>query len=200
MLATRSLDKIHELRDLFRRYGRTLIDIGELGIPASPEEGDLENAETFEGNALAKARFFCRLLGGVSVMADDSGLEVAGLGGRPGVRSKRWSGRADLEGKDLDIANNALLVGELEGVHDRRARYVCAAAFCEGGRELVTRGTTEGEILLEARGSHGFGYDPYFFSNELGKTFGEATLEEKQRVSHRARAFRALVEAIDGRG
>ena len=199
VLATRSPDKLRELRDLFRARGHSVVSLNELGVKVVPEEESIENADSFEENALAKARFFGGRLS-CPVLADDSGLEVAALSGRPGVFSKRWSGRSDFSGKQLDDANNARLVAELSSMRDRRARYVCAAALRCGDRELIAVGSTEGLILDLPRGTHGFGYDPYFFSEELGKTFGEATLEEKQSVSHRARAFRALLAALDGRG
>ena len=152
----------------------------------------VESALTFEENALSKARYFARE-SGMPTLADDSGLEVAALGGSPGVYSKRWSGRADLSGQALDDANNALLLERLSSSEDRSARYVCAAAFCDGIMELVERGEVIGRITREARGIGGFGYDPYFGSDELGRTFGEVTLEEKARVSHRARAFAKLL-------
>ena len=199
VLATRSADKIRELRDLLEGEGRPLVTLDELGIVPTPEEELLESADSFEGNALAKARFFAAGLDR-PVLADDSGLEVAALGGRPGVLSKRWSGRSDLSGKELDRANNSKLISQLAGVRDRRARYVCVAAFCSKNDEVTCRGVTSGLILEEPRGAGGFAYDPYFWSDELGKTFGEATLEEKQTVSHRARAFRGVLAALDGRG
>lgn len=195
VVATRSADKVRELEYLFRSSGYSLLTLEELGIPAVSEEDSLEVADTFEGNALAKARFFAERAGR-AVVADDSGLEVIALNGRPGVLSKRWSGRPDLTGKCLDQANNTRLIEELAGVHDRRARYVCAAAFCDARKELVFRGTTAGSILEQPRGTHGFGYDPYFLSDELGMTFGEASLEQRQTVSHRARAFTALLAAF----
>src|SRR5207244_1406734 len=120
---------------------------------------------------------------------DDSGIEVRALGGRPGVRSKRWSERPDLTGRALDDENNRLLIAALEGASDRSARYVCAAAFVEGAREVVRRGEVGGAMVAQACGTNGFGYDPHFVSDELGKTFGEALLAEKTTVSHRARAF-----------
>lgn len=199
VLATRSTGKVRELCDLFQRNGRRLVTLDELGIAPTPEEELLESADTFEGNALAKARFFAAGLNR-PVLADDSGLEVAALGGRPGVLSKRWSGRSDLSGGELDRANNSKLISALAGIRDRRARYVCVAAFCSKDDELTCRGVTSGLIVEEPRGAEGFGYDPYFRSDELGKTFGEATLEEKQTVSHRARAFRAMLAVLEGRG
>lgn len=199
VLATRSPGKLRELKDLFRESGYSILTLDELGSETRSDEQFLECEDTFEGNALAKARYFAAVLQR-PVVADDSGLEVLALGNRPGVLSKRWSGRPDLSGNDLDAANNAHLISEMGSFTDRRARYVCVAAYCSSGVEELCRGETEGVILCEPRGLGGFGYDPYFFSRELGKTFGEATLEEKQRVSHRARAFRALLAVIDGSG
>jgi XTP/dITP diphosphohydrolase len=194
-MATRSAGKLGELRELFGRAGIHVIDLVEAGVAPSDAEDDLEIAESFEDNALAKARHFARLTGR-PVAADDSGLEVISLGGRPGVRSKRWSGRDDLVGLQLDAANNAHLIEEMRGLTNRRARYVCVAALVVGDSEQTFRGTTSGVILQEPRGAGGFGYDPYFLSDELGKTFGEASLVEKERVSHRGRAFRLLIDAI----
>jgi XTP/dITP diphosphohydrolase len=198
LIATRSAGKLRELRELFARAGLSVTDLHEAGVPESPAEENLETAETFEENAFAKARYFARVAGR-PVVADDSGLEVAALGGRPGVRSKRWSGRTDLTGASLDAANNARLLDELRGLASREARYVCVAAFVDGEDAFVCRGTTSGVILEAPRGTGGFGYDPYFLSAELGKTFGEATLEEKERVSHRGRAFRGVLDALQQR-
>lgn len=196
LIATRSAGKLRELRALFA--GLSIVDLEEAGVSESGAEEHLETADSFEENALAKAHYFARLTGR-PVVADDSGLEVAALGGRPGVRSKRWSGRTDLTGASLDAANNARLIAELRGLTTRDARYVCAAAFVDGAVAFTCRGTTSGIILEEPRGSGGFGYDPYFLSDELGKTFGEATLDEKEKVSHRGRAFRALLMALQRR-
>jgi XTP/dITP diphosphohydrolase len=195
LIATRSAGKLRELRELFARAGLDVVDLTQAGVAASAVEDDLEVADTFEDNALAKARYFAGLTRR-AVIADDSGLEVAALGGRPGVRSKRWSGRTELAGLPLDAANNARLIDELRGLTNRDARYVCVAALVDHGAERTFRGTAEGVILEEPRGTEGFGYDPYFFSSELEKTFGEASLVEKEGVSHRGRAFRALIEAL----
>ena len=198
LIATRSGGKLRELREFFRGTGMSVIDLEEAGIAPSEAEEDFESADTFEENALAKARYFARLVGRV-VVADDSGLEVEALGGRPGVRSKRWSGRVDLAGQALDDANNQRLLQALEGSADRRARYVCVAALVDGSREETFCGTTSGVILGSPRGSGGFGYDPFFLSDELGVTFAEASVVEKERVSHRGRAFRALAEWLQTR-
>jgi XTP/dITP diphosphohydrolase len=195
LLATRSEGKLRELRPLFLAADIAIEDLREAGIPVSPDEETVEAFPTFEANALAKARYFHALTGRPTV-ADDSGLEVAALSGAPGVHSKRWSGRKDLQGQGLDDANNAKLLEALRLVDAPSARYVCAAAFCDGFREEVVRGETAGTIVREARGGAGFGYDPYFLSAELGATFGESSREAKEQVSHRGRAFRALLERL----
>ena len=202
LVATRSEGKLRELRPLFERAGFTVVDLEEHGIEHEPAEEELERFETFEENALAKARYFYEISGGIATVADDSGLVVAALGGAPGVRSKRWSGRTDLAGRALDEVNNATLLASLSGVADRTARYVCAAAFVGLDGEIVRLGESAGTMLEAPRGSGGFGYDPYFASSELGgRTFAEASRADKERVSHRGRAFRRLVEALrDGPG
>jgi XTP/dITP diphosphohydrolase len=200
VLATRNAGKLRELGALFAAARIAVIDLGNARIGESPEAEQLEAFETFEENALAKARYFAARAGGRTVVADDSGLEVLALGGAPGVHSKRFSGRADLDGAALDAANNALLLERLRGTEDRRARFVCAAAWCAGGDELVVRGEVPGTIVDRASGTHGFGYDPHFLATELGVTLGDATVAEKQEVSHRGRAVRALIVALSGAG
>ena len=195
LLATRSEGKLRELRPLFETAGIAVADLREAALSPSADEDGVEAFDTFEANALAKARYFHALTGRPTI-ADDSGLEVAALAGAPGVRSKRWSGRTDLTGQALDDANNARLLDALREAPEPVARYVCAAAYCDGTREEVTRGETAGIIVRDARGEHGFGYDPFFFSVELGATFGESSREAKEGVSHRGRAFRALLERI----
>jgi XTP/dITP diphosphohydrolase len=195
LLATRSAGKLRELRPLFAERGLAVLDLREARIVESPAEDDLEAYESFEENALAKARYFAAV-SGLPVAADDSGIAVTALGGRPGVRSKRWSERSDLTGQALDDENNRLLIAAVRDADDRTAQYVCAAAYVDGSREVVRRGEVSGALARDPRGANGFGYDPYFVSDELGKTFGEATLDEKATVSHRARAFRALLDAI----
>ena len=197
LLATRSPGKLRELRPLFDAAGIRVIDLDEAGVRPEAGEHAVEAYETFEANALAKARYFYRRTGR-PVIADDSGLEVEALGGAPGVHSKRWCGRGDLAGVALDAANNAMLVERLAGVTSPAARYVCAAAYCDGVREVVECGETAGEIVLTPRGAEGFGYNPYFHSHELGRTFGESPRAEKEAVSHRGRAFRALVARLRG--
>jgi len=195
VLATRSEGKLRELRPLFTAAGVGVQDVREAGLGSSPDEDAVEAFTTFEANAVAKARYFHALTGRPAV-ADDSGLEVIALSGQPGVRSKRWSGRDDLTGQALDDANNAKLIEALRSVERPTARYVCAAAYCDGTREEIALGETAGMIVRDARGTEGFGYDPYFLSDELGATFGESSRAAKERVSHRGRAFRALLERL----
>ncbi len=199
LLGTRSAGKLRELRPIFGGAGVRVVGLDEAGIEHSPDEDEIEVFGTFEENALAKARYYNRR-SGLPVAADDSGLAVDALGGRPGVHSKRWSGRADLDGAALDAANNQALLEALAGVKDWRARYVCVAALVGGGVERTWRGETTGYIVSAARGTEGFGYDPHFVSDELEVTFGEAGLAAKARVSHRGRAFAALIAGLGEAG
>jgi XTP/dITP diphosphohydrolase len=200
ILATRNPGKLRELRALFDGAGIEVVDLEQAGIPELPEEEGVEAYDTFEENALAKARYFAERAGGRTVVADDSGLEVLALGGEPGVRSKRWSGRTDLEGAELDASNNALLLSRLGHLPDWRARFVCVAAWCGAGETVAARGEVPGTIVERPEGQEGFGYDPHFHATELGMTLGQATVAEKQGVSHRGRAFSALLEALRARG
>lgn len=187
VLATTSFGKLKEMRALLKeRFD--VITMKELGLDIDVEE----TGETFEQNALIKAEALMRMTG-CATLADDSGLEVDALGGRPGVYSARFSG---VHGDD--DANNRLLLKELEHAPaPRTARFVSAVALMRPGKSpLVARGACEGEIIHEHRGDAGFGYDPLFLSHDLRKTFGEASLEEKAKVSHRARAIARLLEAL----
>lgn len=200
ILATRSLGKLHELGPMLGAYGIETITLDQAGVAEHPgEEEELEHFETFEENALAKARYFFERVGRRPTVADDSGLEVIALGGRPGVHTKRWSGRTDLSGRALDAANNAKMLRELTGIADRRARYVCVAAYIDGDGERVFRGESTGRMLEAPRGTGGFGYDPLFLSDDVGVTFAEATREQKEQVSHRERAFAQLAQWMSQR-
>jgi XTP/dITP diphosphohydrolase len=195
LVATRSEGKLRELRPMLMQAGYAPLDLADAGIPPIADEGSIEVFDTFEDNAMAKARYFQRL-SGLPTVADDSGLVVDALGGAPGVQSKRWSGRSDLSGQALDDANNTHLLAALSDVSDRTARYVCVAAFVDCAQELVARGETEGEMTRTARGTGGFGYDPYFWSHDLSATFGESSSALKEVVSHRGRALRTLLREI----
>ncbi len=200
LVATRNRGKLRELRPMLEAAGYLPFDLDSAGISELPEEATVESYLTFEANALAKAHYFAARHPNVAVLADDSGLVVDALGGAPGVHSRRWALLAGEEprGMDSDEANNARLLRELSrvGGSDRSARFVCAAAWVEAGREAVAVGEVPGEILKEPRGSSGFGYDPYFLSTELGKGFGEASLQEKSEVSHRARAVQSVLKRV----
>ena len=155
ILATRNAGKLRELRALFADAGIDVVDLAEAGLEEWPEEEGLEEHDTFEGNALAKARYYSWRAAGRTVVADDSGLEVPALGGEPGVQSKRWSGRGDLEGPALDAANNALLLARLRDHRDWRARFVCAASWCAGSESAVVRGEVPGAIVTSRGGTRG---------------------------------------------
>jgi XTP/dITP diphosphohydrolase len=153
------------------------------GIPPCEETG-----ATFEANAIEKAVYYSRHAPGL-LCAEDSGLEVDALGGAPGVRSARFAG----EGAS-DTDNNRLLIDKLHGVSDRSARYVCAIALAEAGEPLITfRGEVAGRIIDHPLGTHGFGYDPYFFYEPFGLTFAQASPEQKLQVSHRGRALSEML-------
>lgn len=207
LLATRSEGKLRELREIFSGFGLQVVDLSALGIPNTPAEDNLESFETFEENALAKARYFYEASGGIPTFGDDSGMCVDALGGEPGVYSKRWSGREDLTGTALDAANNEKLVRRMTQAREKQgssftdaARYVAVAAFKDGRGEVVQRGEIEGRVIEVPRGNRGFGYDPYFEAPDIGGTFAESSIENTASVSHRSRAFRALLSALRAEG
>lgn len=188
VIATRNRHKLIEMRELLDG-----LDVRVRGLDEFPHLAIAEETgATFEENAQLKAESVARSTGLVA-LADDSGLMVDALGGLPGVMSARYAGR------DGDhAANNAKLLRELAGVEaaSRTARFVCVIAVAAEGRKTeFFRGECSGLILEEPRGSGGFGYDPLFYCPELGKTFAEA-YGQKQRLSHRARAMAAFVEAF----
>ncbi|NLI20217.1 MAG: ribonuclease PH [Clostridiales bacterium] len=176
-IATGNDHKLKELRTIMGGLCE-LVTMREAGF-----EGDVEETgETFEANAILKAEAVCRATG-LPALADDSGLAVAALGGEPGVRSARYAG-----GHGDDGANNRLLVSRMQGVDDRRCKFVCAMALALPGAETrVALGEAEGELLAEPRGEGGFGYDPLFLY-ATGRTFAEMGEAQKNEVSHRARA------------
>jgi XTP/dITP diphosphohydrolase len=146
-----------------------------------------ENGHNFETNAIDKAVAYGQHVDGY-LFADDSGLEVDALNGDPGDHSARYAGD-----RATDAANNALLLERLRGVENRTARFVCVIALVHDGKLVKTfRGTVEGRIIDEPRGSGGFGYDPLFYHEPFGCTFGEASIEQKIQVSHRAQALAAM--------
>jgi len=159
-------------------------DVRDLPDPPPPPE---EHGATFEANAIEKALAYGVHTDGY-LFADDSGLEVDALGGAPGVHSARYAGPSA-----TDEANNALLLERLRGIENRAARFVCVIALVRSGALIKTfRGTVEGRIIDAPRGSGGFGYDPLFYCELFGCTFGEAAIDQKMRVSHRAQALEAM--------
>ena len=201
VIATRSPHKMREIRELLAAIpGLRLLDLTEAGIHQTSDEDAIEAYDTFEENALAKARFFAARAER-PVLADDSGIAVDALDGAPGVFSKRFSGRTDLTGLDLDLANNAHLLDRLRDVPpaSRTAHYTCViAVVLPDGREETFRGRVDGVILSQPRGSGGFGYDPLFFVPDLGATFAEIDPPAKNRLSHRARALEAARPFLRG--
>jgi XTP/dITP diphosphohydrolase len=198
LAATRNLGKQREIRRILGASGLEIVFPDDIWLRETSDGDALELGDSFEINARRKAEYFARL-SSLPTFADDSGLEVFALGGEPGVRSKRWSG-ASGTAAEVDAANNAELIRRLAGAPESRrlARYRCVIVFLKSAGDVPTvcQGDSTGRILEEPRGTGGFGYDPLFFSDELGKTFGEATAEEKDAVSHRGRALRALAQSL----
>lgn len=189
VVASGNKAKLREIAQIFQEY--EILSMQEAGFTDDIEE----NGSTFEENALIKARAVSRALG-VNALADDSGICVEALGGAPGVHSARFCGR-----HGDDAANNALLLEKLKDVpQDRRRAYFesCVALCFADGREVTASGRTYGRILEKAEGEGGFGYDPLFYSDELGMSFGLASAEEKNAVSHRGKALAALAEKLKG--
>jgi XTP/dITP diphosphohydrolase len=192
LIATRSAGKIREIRAMFEGLPFDLVFPADLLLEQLPEETTLERGATYVENAVAKARYFAERAG-IGTIADDSGIEVDALGGAPGPLSARFSGGGD-------AANNRLLLERLAGIPEARrtARYRCVVAYIERANSSpeIVEAACEGRITTEPRGTAGFGYDPLFFSTDLQMTFGEASPAAKHRVSHRGRAFRALIEVL----
>ncbi|KXO91597.1 Non-canonical purine NTP pyrophosphatase (plasmid) [Tsukamurella tyrosinosolvens] len=191
LLASRNAKKLRELRQVVADAGIVGLEVVGLDEVADFEELP-EDAPSFEGNALIKARQgFERT--GLPCLADDSGICVDALNGMPGVLSARWSGR-----HGDDPANTALLLAQISDTPDERrgAEFVSACALVDGSGELTVRGTWPGTVLREARGEGGFGYDPVFLPEGSDRTAAELTAEEKNAISHRARALAQLVEPL----
>lgn len=196
LLATRSAGKETEIRRLLGPVeGLELTTLDAEGLEPAEEEDDLEVHQTFEENARAKALYF-RERSNLPTLADDSGLVVDALGGVPGVRSKRFARAGDeLAPEDRDRANNEHLLERLREVDlpERTARFVCVAVLALDSDDVRTfRGEAEGLILGMPRGQGGFGYDPLFYDRALGRTFAELSRSEKNRRSHRGKAFREV--------
>ena len=193
ILASRNKKKIKEVEAILAAH---FPDVRILSLDDVGYVGDIEeNGETYEENALTKAR--TAVEAGefrYAAIADDSGLSVDALNGAPGVYSARYAG-----GHGDDAANNALLLKNLAHLPEaeRTARFVCCIALVyPDGREMTVRGETEGIIINEAKGNGGFGYDPYFYYAPFGKTFAELSAEEKNAISHRGKAIAKVAEIL----
>lgn len=199
VVATRNPGKVREIHEMLGGLGGyQVVGLADLGIPESPEEDAVEAFDTFQANALAKARYFAGRTGALC-LADDSGICVDALGGAPGVRSRRFAAADAARGEGQDQANNRHLLALLADVPDpaRTARYVCAAALAwPDGRELVRTGTCAGVLLRAPRGTGGFGYDPVFLLPDRGLTMAELPEDDKNAISHRARAIQAAVPVL----
>lgn len=187
VVATGNAHKLKEIAEIFPEY--RVISQREAGFSGEAEE----TGTTFVENALIKAETACRALS-LPVLADDSGICVEALGGEPGVYSARYAGE-----HGNDRANRARLLKNLKNQNNRKAYFECAVALVfPNGKRVTATGRTYGYILTEEHGAGGFGYDPIFFSDDLKKSFGEATAAEKNCVSHRFRALAALREQTGG--
>lgn len=189
IFATSNEGKMKEIRLIMKDSGYEVVSLKEAGISADIEE----NGTTFEENAVIKASAIAKLTGELA-MADDSGLEVDYMDKAPGIYSARFLG----EDTSYDIKNNYIL-NKLEGVPvpQRSARFVCAIALAKpDGTSITKRATIEGYIGFEIRGENGFGYDPIFMVPEFDKTTAELSIEEKNKISHRAKALMAMKEEL----
>ena len=186
MIATSNKGKVREYKSLLEPLGYAVHDLSEL----DPIEID-ENGSTFQENALIKAKSIkdkCNM----TVIADDSGLEIDALNKEPGIHSARY-----LEGHDYSYKNKVLLE-RMKGKTDRTARFVCAIALCDEIGDHLFTGVMEGKINDQAAGDNGFGYDPIFLVEQFGKTSAQLTMEQKNSVSHRGIATRELLDYLKG--
>ena len=186
MIATSNKGKVREYKSLLEPLGYIVHDLSEL----DPIEID-ENGSTFQENALIKAKSIqgkCNM----TVIADDSGLEIDALNKEPGIHSARY-----LEGHDYNYKNKVLLE-RMKGKTDRTARFVCAIALCDETGDHLFTGVMEGKINDKAAGDNGFGYDPIFLVEQFGKTSAQLTMEQKNSVSHRGIATRELLAYLKG--
>jgi len=190
VIASNNKHKIDEIKFILSGYFDEIFSMGEAGCNDDIEE----TGETFEENAYIKAEYICSKLG-CAALADDSGLEVFALDNEPGVYSARYAG---VHGDDN--ANNDKLLLEMQDIPDKRrgAQFVSSIVLCRPGMEPVSsKGTCQGRILHERRGTGGFGYDPLFYMEDINKTMAELTSEEKNSISHRKRALEGLKEQLD---
>lgn len=182
IIGTNNAHKVVEIKAILGDFYDEILSLKEAGIELEVEE----DGQTLEENAVKKAVEAAKITG-CDTLADDTGLLVDALDGAPGVYSARYAGE-DATYED----NNKKLLKELEGKDDRSARFECVMALARDGEVIVAKGAVHGSITEELQGENGFGYDPLFYSDELKKTFAQATSDEKNAISHRARALSAL--------
>lgn len=187
-IATNNAHKLCEIKSILKDNFDELLSLKDLGIDVDVEE----TGTTLKENAILKASTICKLCG-MPTLADDTGLMVDALDGAPGVYSARYAGE-----EHNDKNNRALLLKNLDGAKDRSAHFETVIAICyPDGNIITSTGRVDGHILLAERGTEGFGYDSLFFASELGKSFAQATADEKNSVSHRGRALRAMVQKLN---
>lgn len=187
VLATNNKNKLKEMRAILGDFFDKMYSLADLGLDVDVEE----TGSTLEENSYIKAKAICDLTGKIA-LADDTGLMVDALDGAPGVYSARFAGE-----EHNDANNRKLLLEKLIGTQNRSAHFGTVVTICyPTGDSLSAKGIIDGYITTEERGENGFGYDSLFFSKELGKTFAEASAEEKNSVSHRGRALRGIVEKL----
>lgn len=182
IIATNNKHKLKELREVLHPYFESILSLEEAGI----QHETVEDAATFEGNALKKARKIA-CISGCAALADDSGLSVKALNGEPGVYSARYAGEPCNDRKNLE-----LVLEKMEGIKDRTACFVCVLALVTPSGELTARGEVAGELTYAPQGEGGFGYDPIFYIPQYKCTFAQMTQEQKNQLSHRAIAARLL--------
>lgn len=188
--ATGNAGKVREIKKIFSDEKIEILSMGEIGIDIEIEE----NGTTFEENALIKARTISKMTGEIA-LADDSGLCVDAMGGAPGIYSARYAGEDATDAQRIEK-----LLAELDGEENRKAKFVSVIAVVfPDGTELTTVGEVHGQIAEKVYGDGGFGYDPVFIADELGKTFGVASADEKNKISHRARALDKMYEVMKER-
>jgi XTP/dITP diphosphohydrolase len=187
VIGTNNVHKTREIKQILAGFYDEILSLEEAGIELEVDE----DGETLEENAVKKAVEAAKR-SGCDTLADDTGLMVDALGGAPGVYSARYAG------EDVSYEqNNIKLLKELDGSSDRNAKFVCVMALVKEGKVITAKGEVPGVITKELLGEQGFGYDPLFYSTELCKTFAQASAEEKNAVSHRARALTALKKKLE---
>jgi len=191
VIASNNSHKIIEIKEILKDKFRPILSLNEFGVKIEPEE----TGKTFFENALIKAKAVCEATN-CAALADDSGLMVDALGGAPGVISARFAG-----GHGNDLANNYKLLKLMEQINDRSCQFVSSVVLYYPNKKIVEGyGTSKGVLLRYFDGNNGFGYDPLFFCSDLQKTFANANAEEKNKVSHRFRALKDLLDKLDNSG